>query len=486
MSPQQSIKSFKSRLILSFCTVIFMLTCIFIGYYYIAKIDNNLFLENVYVNASLIILLIIAVSILVNFLVQQLLQDLRVLKLKIQNQTYELEETLEKSFRNAENKTVFLANMSHEIRTPLTAVIGMINMLKETELDIDQRVQLEIAEYSSEHLMQLVNMIIDNARVEKGEVALNMSTIDLRVELIKLFKVFEYQAWDKGLDFEFKFLPTKDYKYLLLGDINRIQQVLINLINNAIKFTNSGKISITIDQTVEHEDDQIVTFYVKDTGVGMRYEEVSRIFDAFDYGESFTTQHYRGAGIGLGIANQLVKLMGGELKIESKENEGSIFYFSLQLKKTLNLKTEELESQNLLLNKFDYKFTVLVAEDNLMNQKVIRFLLEQQGADCTFAKNGLEAVKLFDVLDFDMVFMDIYMPEMTGYEATKLIKESKKYAENNVPIIAVSASAFEEDINNAKLVGIDDFLAKPIEVEKLKALLVKYAPQSISEQKDVL
>ena len=482
MSPQQSIKTFKSRLILSFCTVIFMIAVLFFSFLYLDSEDHTLFHTNNYVNVSLIILIVITISILVNYLANQLIRDLRTLNLKIKNQTKELEETLEKSVRNAENKTVYLANMSHEIRTPLTAVIGMINMLKASELDIDQRVQLEIAEYSSEHLMQLVNMIIVNAKVDKGQVALNMAAMDLRVELTKLFKVFEYQAWDKGLEFEFKFLPTKDYKFLLLGDITRIQQVLINLINNAIKFTNSGKISITVDQTVEHDDDQIVTFYIKDTGIGMRYDEVSRIFDAFDYGESFTTQHYRGAGIGLGIANQLVKLMGGELKIESKENEGSIFYFSLQLKKTLNLKIEALESQNLLLNKFDFKFTVLVAEDNLMNQKVIRYLLEQQGADCTFAKNGLEAVKLFDVLDFDMVFMDIYMPEMTGYEATKLIKESKKYTENNVPIIAVSASAFEEDIANAKLVGIDDFLAKPIEVEKLKALLVKYAPQSISEQ----
>ena len=283
-----------------------MIAALFIGYFYVDRIDRNLFLENKYVNGSLIILIVIAVFVLLNFLTDQLIRDIRALNLKIKNQTKELEDALEKSIRDAENKTVYLANMSHEIRTPLTAVIGMINMLKQSELDIDQRVQLEMAEYSSEHLMQLVNMITDNAKVNQGKVALNMSSMDLRADLTKLFKVFEYQAWEKGLEFEFKFLPTKEYKFLLLGDVTRIQQVLINLINNAIKFTNSGKISITIDQTVEHGDDQIVTFYIKDTGVGMRYDEVDRIFDAFNYGESFTTQHYRGAGIGLGIANQLV------------------------------------------------------------------------------------------------------------------------------------------------------------------------------------
>lgn len=482
MSPQQSIKSFKIRLVLSFCTLVFMLVVLFIGFFYFETKPSNVFLANNYINISLIILILIAVSILINFLANQLTRDLRLLKMQIQNEVKELERSVNKSTRDAENKTVYLSNMSHEIRTPLTAVIGMINMLKESELDVDQRVQLEIAEYSSEHLMQLVNMILDNSKFNNGKVALTLTAMDLGTDLTKLFKVFEYQAWDKRLEFEYKFLPAKDYKFLLLGDITRIQQVLINLINNAIKFTNNGKISITVDRTDENTEDQIVTFYVKDTGIGMRHDEMKKIFDAFNYGESFTTQHYRGAGIGLGIANQLVKLMGGELKIETKENEGSIFYFSLQLRKTLNLRVENVESKSTLLNKFDYKFTVLVAEDNQMNQKVIKFLLEQQGANCTFAKNGLEAVKLFDVLDFDMVFMDIYMPEMTGYEATKLIKESKKYAENNIPIIAVSASAFEEDIANAKLVGIDDFLAKPIEVDKLKDLLVKYAPKKSIEQ----
>ncbi|MFB9056582.1 response regulator [Mariniflexile ostreae] len=475
MSPQQSIKSFKIRLILSFCTIIFMVSGLFIGFIYLDKMGDATYLSSAYINVSLFFLILIALFILINFLANRLVKDLRALNLKIKNEVKELEISLEKSNEDAENKTVYLANMSHEIRTPLTAVIGMINMLKESELDVDQRVQLEIAEYSSEHLMQLVNLIIENAKVNDGRVALNLAAMDLASDLTKLFKVFEYQAWDKRLEFEYKFIPNEDYKYLLLGDITRIQQVLINLINNAIKFTNNGKISVIVDQTVAHDEDQIVTFYVKDTGVGMRNNEVNKIFDAFNFGKSFTTQDYRGAGIGLGIANQLVKMMGGELKIESKENEGSIFYFSLQLKKTLNLKLEQPEPKHLSLNKYDKTFDVLVAEDNQMNQKVIKYLLEQQGADCTFAKNGLEAVRLFDVLDFDMVFMDIYMPEMTGYEAAKLIKQSKKYAEKNVPIIAVSASAFEEDIANAKQVGIDDFLAKPIEVEKLKALLLKYA-----------
>lgn len=166
--------------------------------------------------------------------------------------------------------------------------------------------------------------------------------------------------------------------------------------------------------------------------------------------------------------------MGGELKFESKENEGSTFYFSLQLKKTLNVIAEPPKEIPVLLNKYDYKFSVLVAEDNKMNQKVIRFLLEQHGAECTFVTNGLDAVNLYKVIDFDMIFMDIYMPGINGYEATRIIKNSDKYAKNKIPIVAVSASAFEGDIEKAKAAGVDEFLAKPIDNEKLTGVLKKY------------
>ncbi|MFG6685908.1 ATP-binding protein [Mariniflexile sp. HNIBRBA6329] len=408
------------------------------------------------------------------FFKNQLKNDVKVSDLR--NRVSDLQSSLDEANRIADYKSIYLANMSYEIRTPLSTVLGMLNMLKQTHLDADQKAQIEIAEYSSKHLLQLVNMVTDNEDVDKGDIKLNLLAIDLKSELLHLFKVFEYQAWEKGLEFEYKFLMDETRKFSLLGDSLRIQQVLINLINNAIKFTNSGKISIIVDQTVSIEDGQIVAFYIKDTGIGLRAEEIKQIFNeskAFNISEG---RDYREGGLGLSISHQLVKLMGGELKLESKENEGSTFYFSLQLKKTLGIKAEEEILEPILLEKFN----VLVAEDNRMNQKVIKFLLEQQGADCTFAKNGLEAVELYKILDFDMVFMDIYMPDMDGYEATKAIKETKKYADCNTPIIAVSASAFEVDIANAKLAGIDEFLAKPLEVAKLKELLIKYAKKDAS------
>ena len=466
--------------------------------------NKNKFLQ--YNTTILFILMVIIVLGFTYFLAQRLTRDLRTLNLKMKNfnnfneepfisniedinrldKTFELvksklrelESDLEEAIKISEYKSVFLANMSYEIRTPLNSVLGMINMLKQSDLTTEQQIQLEIAEYSSEHVLQLVSMILDNSKVEGGDIQLELTAIDLKSDLSKLVKVFEFEAWDNRLEFEFKFLADENQKFLLLGDLKRIKQILTNLLSNALKFTNSGKISLTVDQTVGPDDYQIVTFYVKDTGIGIPPDKAKRIFSDFENNHLSIMDYYGGTGLGLIASCQLINLMGGELKLESKENEGSIFYFSIQLKKTLNLERELPVSAPILKNQFDYKFSVLVAEDNIMNQKVIKFLLEQQGADCTFVKNGSDAVKLFKILDFDMVFMDIFMPEMDGYEATKLIKHTKKYSEHHIPIIAVSASAFAEDIENAKKAGIDDFLAKPIETQKLKELLVKYTPRN--------
>ncbi|WP_248722763.1 response regulator [Seonamhaeicola sp. ML3] len=432
------------------------------------------FLENLFevkaIIVSLFSIAIFLILILQYFLKNQLKND--VTRLNLNNRVVDLKFALKKAEKLAEQKSVYLANMSYEVRTPLNTVIGMLNMLKQTELDEDQSAQVEIATYSSMHLLQLVNMVTDNSEVDAGDFKLNMQTIDLETDLGRLFKVLEYQAWEKGLEFEFKFLAEEKDKFLVIGDTARIQQVLINLINNAIKFTNSGKISIIVDQSIGIDNEQIITFYVKDTGVGMKQAEVQSIFADTDKGlENSITRDYRGGGMGLSISHKLVGLMGGELKLETKENEGSTFYFSLQLKKTLSLKTAEQEFNPILKEKFN----VLVAEDNRMNQKVIKFLLEREGADCTFVKNGLEALELYKILDFDMVFMDIYMPDMDGYEATKSIKRTQKYLSHKIPVIGVSASAFEEDLEHAKSSGIDEFLSKPIEVEKLKDLLVKYS-----------
>ncbi|KAA5821164.1 response regulator [Algibacter amylolyticus] len=460
----KSIKQLKMKKKLSFFIFGSIAAILLIGYFYLEK--------KIYAQSAAIFLFVLAilqVLALQYFLKNQLKND--VVEKNLRARAEELKESLEHADEVANQKSIYLANMIYEVRTPLNTVLGMLNMLRQTELNSDQTAQVEIAEYSSKHLMQLVNMVSDNQESNDKELELNMQTTDLKTDLSQLFKILEYQAWEKGLEFEYKFISEDRGKFLVFADSKRIQQVLINLINNAIKYTNAGKISIIVDQSVGIDNDQIITFYIKDTGIGMKAEDVKHVFNNFDgVYDNKIKKDYRGGGMGLSISHKLVDFMGGELKLESKENEGSTFYFSLQLKKTLNVKKIEETSEPILSTKFN----VLIAEDNRMNQKVIKFLLEKQGADCTFAKNGLEAVELYKILDFDMIFMDIYMPDMDGYQATKLIKETDKYYRSKTPIIGVSASAFEKDIEKAKQAGIDDFLPKPIDVLRLKDLLQKF------------
>ncbi|TXE15090.1 response regulator [Seonamhaeicola algicola] len=454
-----------TKKVLSFLIFASIVLILFLGYTFLEG-----FLDAKIIVITLFVLAIIQVFTLQYFFKNQLKNDFN--RSNLLTRIKELKSALDESEKLADHKSIYLENMSYEVRTPLSTVMGMLNMLMQTELNTDQQAQAEIALYSSKYLLQLVDMVTNNASVDTGSLQLNESAIDLKLDLTRLFKVFEYQAWEKGLEFEYKFLSKETDKFLVMGDSARIQQVLINLINNAIKFTNSGKISVIVDQSVGIDNEQIITFYIKDTGVGMHPHEVRRIFkNAENSKQSTSAADYRGGGIGLSISHQLVHVMGGELKLETKENEGSTFYFSLQLKKTLNIKNEADNFKPILNNKFN----VLVAEDNRMNQKVIKFLLERLGADCTFVKNGLEALELYKILDFDMVFMDIYMPDMDGYEATQLIQKTEKYTKTKTPVIGVSASAFEADINKAKLAGMDAFLAKPIELDKLKALLIQYA-----------
>jgi len=461
----KSITQHKMKKKLSFFIFVSIAAILIIGYIFLEK---KIHAESAAV--FLFILAIIHVFALQFFLKNQLKNDF--IQKNLRGRVDELKESLETAEELANHSSIYLANMSYEVRTPLNTVLGMLNMLKQTSLDSDQKAQVEIAEYSSKHLLQLVNMVSDNSEVNEGNLDINLVTLDLKTELTKIFKVLEYQAWEKGLEFSFKFLSEEKDKFQVLGDSVRIQQVLINLINNAIKFTNSGKISIIVDQSVGFDNDQIITFYIKDTGIGMKPEHVKQVFNNFDgiYSNPIK-KDYRGGGMGLSVSHKLVDIMGGELKLESIENEGSTFYFSLQLQKTLIIKVTEEKHVPVLSSKFN----VLVAEDNRMNQKVIKFLLERQGADCTFAKNGLEALELYKILDFDLVFMDIYMPGMNGYEATRCIKETNKYLNNKTPIIGVSASAFDKDIEQAKDAGIDDFLPKPINKKKLKELLIKFS-----------
>lgn len=388
-----------------------------------------------------------------------------------------LETDKEKAEETSKHKTLFLANMSHEIRTPLNGITGMLHIMKSTNLTDEQLEYLEVMDYSANHLMELINMILDHSKINAGQMKAEKIEFDLDGDLKKLKKIFEHKCEEKGL--EFKVNIEGDTSRNLIGDPLRLQQVLMNLINNAIKFTSRGGITLNIEELGQTEKSQTLLFKVEDTGIGIGAEKLSRLFEAFEQADSSTTREYGGTGLGLTISQALVKLMGGELKVKSEEGEGSVFYFELKLK-TGNTKSKFLATTAVVEggNEVKNKPRILLAEDNPVNQKVLSLMIGQMDIEVDLAWNGKEAVEKFSSEYYDMILMDLQMPVMDGLEAMKVIKATARYADKPIPIIAVTANAFSEDRIRALHEGMDDYLSKPVKPADFKGLLVKYLQTS--------
>ncbi|AUP79831.1 ATP-binding protein [Flavivirga eckloniae] len=389
-----------------------------------------------------------------------------------------LKLTIEELERTTAYKSSFLANMSHEIRTPLNGIIGILNLLNQTKLNDEQIKLLEIANYSSSHLLGLINLILDYSKISAGKLELEQTKINLNQDLNQLINIFKYQASEKNIELIYNFKKSPQASRFIIGDSIRINQIIINLLNNAIKFTKKGWVKLDIKQDKLDDTYDIFHFSVEDTGIGMNEEESKKIFQAFEQVDLSTTRKFGGTGLGLAISNELANLMGSELKFTTSINKGSRFYFSLKLKKEHN-DTSKLTSNSLINNlpKLGHTTRVLVVDDNAMNQKVLGLMLNKFNLTIDYANNGIEAVEQFSQKHYDMVFMDIQMPIMDGLEATKSIKATEKFKSNPVPIVAVSASAYTDDRKQANIAGIDDFISKPIEIKNLHNLLIKYSLQ---------
>lgn len=395
------------------------------------------------------------------------------LKEKFEVNIKQLEETTEKAKKTSELKTQFLANMSHEIRSPLNGVIGMLNLVKSQDLSAQQLEYMEIAENSADHLMELVDMILDHSKLQTGMFELNKYSLNLKRELNKLVRLFEYRALDKNVQLKFSFDPAIENN--ILGDNLRIQQVLINLLDNAIKFTDEGNILLEAELVSRKNDIQNVRFKVTDSGIGIDTDKAKNILSAFEQVDPTNTRKYGGTGLGLTIAHQIIKIMDGRLNIMNNPKQGSCFYFEIPLsidKSKALLSEKEL---NYLKVPTDYnRSKVLIAEDNLINQKVIVNFLKKLNIEADVAKNGLEALSFFKRDEYDMIFMDLHMPVMDGYTSVTEIKKLSKYSENPIPIIAVTASAFNEDKAKSLAHGMHDFIAKPVIFNKLQETIFKH------------
>ena len=370
-------------------------------------------------------------------------------------------------------KDEFLSTISHEIRTPINAVLGISHLLLIEEPKEEQLENLNALMYSSEHLLSLVNNILDFNKIASGSLELEETDFNLEQILNGLQSIFHNEAKEKNISFVIK----KDLSLpkMVMGDSTRVSQVLTNLINNAIKFTEEGRVTLDVDVINETADSYLIEFVITDTGIGIPEDKKDKIFKSFAQANSDTTRKYGGSGLGLAICKQLIEIMGSYLNLESQVNKGSKFSFFLNFKKSTNInicKDNNLSNILDIENQDNLKGTkILVAEDNKINIMVIKKFLTTWQVAYDFAENGIAALNKATDNEYDIVLMDLEMPIMNGFDATKAIRETKK--NKQTPIYALSASNSIDTKSKIKKYGMNGLICKPFNPPELYIMLSK-------------
>jgi PAS domain S-box-containing protein len=362
-------------------------------------------------------------------------------------------------------KSSFIAVTSHELRTPLNVVLGMIKLLEDTGLNIEQKSLVKYIQSSSKILDTLISDILDISRIESESLVLEKVRLNPRYLVNNIARQFQPQADDKFLDLTVEI--SDSVSDFVVGDITRISQVLFNLVGNAIKFTDSGQVIIRLKSDEDH-----LRFMIIDTGIGFSSENHEKIFEPFEQLDLSSHRRHQGVGLGLSIAKKLVEFMGGEITCKSTPNVGSIFSFNVPVEACLSADIIERNSEGQLSNEVR-SLRILVAEDHPANQVFIKALLEKRGHIVSLVASGVEVLKSLVDGQFDVILMDIMMPEMDGLEATRIIRKSKEY--EYLPIIALTANAGVEDKKLCLSAGMNDFLTKPLNFDDLQSTLSKWA-----------
>jgi PAS domain S-box-containing protein len=370
-------------------------------------------------------------------------------------------------------KEEFLANMSHEIRTPINGIAGMVNLLLEVQNEDDRVKYLRAIKHSTENLKVIINDILDFSIIESGKLRLEKIGFLLRTQVESIINTFRHQTNEKGLDLQFHI--DKEADIVVIGDPVRLSQVLINLISNALKFTHEGSIKIHVELKNIIRDKAHIRFAVHDTGVGIPTVKLETIFESFSQADESITRRYGGTGLGLTISKQLVKLQEGEITVTSEEGSGSTFSFIIPYQIG---KAADIEKEKIIPNKKpDASFPksrVLLVEDNDINRLYAANILKNWNCQVDGAENGFIALERLKSNSYDIIFMDIQMPVMDGYEATKTIRTTFDPPKKNIPIIALTANAVKGDEIKSLKLGMNDYIIKPFQPEDLKNILMKY------------
>jgi PAS domain S-box-containing protein len=362
-------------------------------------------------------------------------------------------------------KQQFLSNMSHEIRTPMNAIIGFTKVLLKTDVTAKQKEYLTAIKMSGDALIVLINDILDLAKVDAGKMTFEQTPFKMALSIAAMLHMFEPKIQEKNL----KLVKEYDSRIpeVLLGDPVRLHQIILNLVSNAVKFTTEGKITVSVRLLEEDEEKVTIEFAVTDTGIGIPENKIETIFENFQQASSRTSRLYGGTGLGLSIVKQLVEPQGGSIRVESTVDEGSVFSFILDFQKTTA--DVEAETEIVELDEEIKNIKVLVVEDIALNQLLMKTLLDDFGFEQDIAVNGKVAVEKLQTKTYDVILMDLQMPEMNGFEATEYIRKTMKSC---IPIIALTADVTTVDLAKCKAVGMNDYIAKPVDERILYSKII--------------
>ena len=388
---------------------------------------------------------------------------------------FKIQEDLIKSKQTAEGlskvKEEFLANMSHEIRTPMNAILGMAQILEESELEPDAFEQVKSIKYAAENLLVILNDILDISKIEAGRLDLELIPISFHDIVTHLIQTISNQANKKGIVVEVDI--ADDIPKKLKGDPVRLRQIFLNLLSNSIKFTSEGTVKLSVNLAKRFAKKVELEFIVEDTGIGISQDRLPFIFDLFTQAAVETTRKFGGTGLGLSIVRRLVKLMDGKIQVESALDKGSKFILNIPFEIIKEKKSLGASTNGAVGKKENSAFNILVVEDNELNQKVASMYLSRLGHKIDIAENGEIALEKLNQGNFDIVLMDLQMPVMDGYETTRQIRKTSNFKFNHIPIIAMTAHAIKGELEKCVAIGMDDYVSKPIDFKELISKIQK-------------